>query len=81
MIINMTRRGRDLFNLIMLRLVSHILGSTKSVCDQIPWQVVALTAAWLLRGGFQSVGTKSLEEFEARYEMQVLRDPLWSRSG
>ena len=30
----------------------------------------------MLRGGLQTVGTKSMEEFEESSEMQLLRDPL-----
>lgn len=59
----------------MLKLLDKVLRATKGVCDQIPWQVVAFASAWVLRSGFQSVGTRSMEESEERYEVEVLRDP------
>lgn len=57
----------------MLDLVSQALEAAKRMCDQVPWQVVALTAAWMLRGGLQSIGRKRMEECEERYHVELLR--------
>lgn len=62
-------------SLLLMDFVSQTLDAAKRVCDQVPWQVVALTAAWMLRGGLQSIGrkTKNSEESEEWYHVELLR--------
>lgn len=66
-----------------MKFISRLLGTTKGVCDQVPWQIVALVAAWMLRSGlqsgFDSVGVRSVEGIEESYELEVLRDPSVSK--
>lgn len=50
----------------MLKSVSRFLGAIKRACDEIPWQVVALTTVWILRDGLQTFARSGAE-----YEGQV----------
>lgn len=54
--------------------LAQILKATKRVCHQVPWPIVALTAAWMLRGGLRSVGSKTVEASQEQYHMQIVRD-------
>ena len=47
------------------------------MCDEVPWQVVAITAAWILRDGLQSLAI-SAEQYagsEALYDVEI-REPF-----
>ena len=54
--------------------LTQILKATKRVRHQVPWPIVALTAAWMLRGGLRSMGSKTVEASQERYHMQIVRD-------